>query len=73
MTKHNAFKKLEIELTELIEENMFDEDWSDSDDRSLLSMDFDETIYEEMAVAAINVMRTKERYHNYLGNQDMLK
>lgn len=73
MTINQTFLKLELKLTEVINEHLFTEEWCDSDDRNALKMPFDDTISEEMAEAAIGIIQAKEEMYRWLENQGMIK
>ncbi len=73
MSANRTLTKLEIKLTEVIEEHLFTEEWSNSEDCRGLKMYFDDTISEEMAEAAMGIIRAKEEMYRWLIEQGMIK
>lgn len=73
MSVNQTLTKLEVKLTEVINEHIFTEEWSDSEDRQGLKMYFDDTTSEEMAEAAIAIVRAKEEMYRWLTDQGMIK
>jgi len=73
MSVNQTLIKLELKLTEVINDHLFTDEWSDSEDRTALKMAFDDTISEEMAEAAVGIISAKEEMYRWLEGQGMIK